>query len=102
MQVDEYGAPVWTASGVRCGSHGRGDAVYHESVAAVKVCHQTMYAEVAQQQAEIEAEQRNERYFEDRGWEESLAERAWEDSRGVVQFDEAYRNACPELFADEA
>lgn len=102
MQVDEWGAPVELASGVRCGAHGRGAPIYHESAAAVKLCYAVAREMEAQSRAEAEAEMRNERYFEDRGWAEAMAERDWEDSRGVIQFDQAYREACPELFVDEA
>lgn len=48
---------------------------------------------VMEAQADWEAEQAVERYFENRGWEEAQAERAWEDARGVIQFDDAMRMA---------
>jgi len=42
---------------------------------------------------EARAEMAAERYFEDRGWAEAIAEREWEDARGVVQFGDAMRMA---------
>lgn len=43
--------------------------------------------------AEYAAEMANERWFENRGWEEAIAEREWEDARGVIQFEDAMRMA---------
>lgn len=100
MQVDEYGAPVWLESGVRCGSHGA-QRVYHESAAAVRTCYAVMRAEMAEQQALQEAEARNERWFEDRGYWEARAQEEYEERMGVIPFSEAYRMACPELFTEE-
>lgn len=102
MKVDEWGAPVELASGVRCGAHGRGTPIYHESAAAVKLCYAVAREMEAQSRAEAEAELRNERWFEDRGWEEARAQEDYEARMGMVDFGTAYREACPELFVDEA
>lgn len=93
MQLDEYGAPAHLEAGVRCGSHGKGRRVYHESAEAVRVCYQVMRYEVSQQMAELAAERDVERYFEDRGYEEARAQDDYEARNGVIPFDVAMRNA---------
>jgi hypothetical protein len=37
-------------------------------------------------EAEIAAEMANERYFEDRGYEDARAQEAWEMSRGICEY----------------
>lgn len=49
--------------------------------------------EIREVEVEMRAEMGYERYLEDRGWMEAEAERAWEDSRGVIQFEDAMREA---------
>jgi hypothetical protein len=96
IATDEYGEPIETDNGPRCGScKGR-----HASTKAIKFCHALRDADMAQQEAEIAAELRNERTLEDRGYWEAIAQRDYEDRNGVIQFDEAYRMACPEAFED--
>lgn len=43
----------------------------------------------ADAKAERDAELAAERYFENQGWYEAMAEREHEDSRGVIQFEDA-------------
>lgn len=66
----------------------------HETVSEVRDCYDWKYyvesgAAEADARAECAAEMANERWFEDRGWAEALAEREWEDARGVIQFEDA-------------
>ena len=49
---DEYGYPIETATGVRCGNHPRGWNIRHENTNAVRAC----YAISAEQAAESAAE----------------------------------------------
>jgi hypothetical protein len=74
-----------------------GQAVQHDAVADVRACYAApesslrralddMYA--AEAQAELAAEYRNERFWEDRGADDGFDE--WERSRGVVQFSDAW------------
>lgn len=63
---------------------------YHVTVGQAAECMDAYDAyDEASAQAEYEAEMANERWFENRGWEEALAERAWEDARGVIQWEDA-------------
>jgi hypothetical protein len=98
IEYDEYGYPVATETGIRCGNHGRGQTIRHVSIEAVHQCFQATWADQAQQEAEIWAKGAWLRQAENAGYWEAQAERAWEDARGdayrVVQFDQA----CPELF----
>jgi len=48
----------------------------------------------------IEAERANERHYEGDGYDADY-DRRMEDSRGVIQFDDAFRAACPEMFKHE-
>ena len=99
ITYDEHGYPTETLNGVRCGNcSSRSRKVRHGSAGAVRTCYEIHRSDQAQQLAELAAEQAIERYFEDRGWAEAQAQRDWEDRNGVVQFDEAYRMACPGLF----
>jgi len=50
--------------------------------------------------AAIEAEKANERHFEGNGYDADY-DRRMEDSRGVIQFDDAFRAACPEKYNHE-
>lgn len=52
-----------------------------------------MVEEVLYDDGLAEAEARNERYFEDRGWEEALAFERWEEERGVISFRDAMDSA---------
>jgi hypothetical protein len=62
----------------------------HATEAEATVCQDACeYEDAMQAQAEYEAEMRNERWFEDRGWAEAIAEREWEDARGVIQWEDA-------------
>lgn len=98
---DAWGAPVHLKAGVRCGSHGRDNRVYHESAEAVRRCYAVRNEMEAEQAAELAAEQAYERHLEDRGYDDARAQEVYEQRNGVVPFDQAYRNACPEAFADE-
>lgn len=100
ITYDEYGYPAATPEGVRCGNHPKFERVKHVNAEAVRMCYAIMRAEIADQEAEIAAGRAIERHFEDRGWAEAQAQRDWEDRNGVIQFDQAYRMACPELFQD--
>jgi len=46
-------------------------------------------AELAEQEADLANERAQERYYEDRGSYEAALQRQMEDSRGVIQFDDA-------------
>lgn len=98
IEFDNSGYPVKTATGVRCGNHHPKDQVRHVNVQAVHLCFARTWDEQAQMEAEIHAEGAWLRQAENAGYWETGAERAWEDARGVVQFEDAYRAACPELF----
>lgn len=87
-----------TETGIRCGNHGRGARVYHANPASVRECYRLTAEMIADQKAEIEAEQRYERFLEDRGYWEARAQEAYEETHGVIQFEDAYREACPWLF----
>jgi hypothetical protein len=90
-----------TATGVRCGNHGRtaqGEHVHHASPASVRECYRLTAEAIADQEAEIAAELAYERHLEDRGYWEARAQEDWEERHGVIQFEDAYRAACPELF----
>ena len=99
---------------VRCGNsvhksrlYSLADEVHHHaSVAQVRLCFARKddglysFEEEAlleqwedEARAEHEAEMAVERYFENRGWQEALAQREYEDRMGVVQFEDAYRAA---------
>lgn len=98
IETDEYGYPVATEAGIRCGNHPLHDTVRHASVEAVGRCFALRFAEQMEEDGLRWAEGAYVRNAEQAGYWEAAAERAWEDSRGVVQFDDAYRAACPELF----
>lgn len=100
MKVDEWGAPVHLEAGVLCGAHWRGAGIYHESAAAVRQCYAVRDEMRAQQEAELAVERAYERHLEDRGYDEARGQEDWEARHGVIPFDQAYRNACPEMFAD--
>ena len=90
-----------TETGVRCGNHGRtspGEHVHHANPASVRECYRQTAQMEADQAAEIAAELAYERHLEDRGYWEARAQEDWEERYGVVQFEDAYRAACPELF----
>lgn len=93
IETDEYGYPVATQTGVRCGNHPPQETVRHASVEAVGRCFALRFAEQAEEDAL--------RYAESAGYWEGAAEWAWEDARGLVELDQAYREACPDLFRCE-
>lgn len=78
---------------------------HHETIAQVKLCFaregglRSLEEEALLEQwndemrAEIEAEQAVERYYEDRGWAEALAQDEYEARMGVIPFDVAMRLA---------
>lgn len=98
--VDDLGYPVDSSTGVRCGNHGT-LRTYHPNADTVKFCYVITDEMRAQQEAELAAEARAERWFEERGADEAYAQDRWEQERGVIQFADAYRMACPELFEGE-
>lgn len=90
-----------TATGVRCGNHGRtapGEHIRHANTVSVRECYRLTAQMEADQAAEIAAELAYERHLEDRGYWEARAQEDWEERHGVIQFEDAYRAACPELF----
>lgn len=87
-----------TATGVRCGNHGRGVRIYHANSVSVRECYRLTAQMEADQAAEMAAELAYERHLEDRGYWEARAQEDWEKRHGVTQFEDAYRAACPELF----
>ena len=98
FEINDYGFPVETTTGVRCGNHPRSVRVKHANAAAVRYCYDLRRAQEREQDAEIAAERAYEHHLEDRGYWDDIVQRDWEDRNGVVQFDQAYRAACPELF----
>lgn len=108
-----------SANRVRCGNavhksfhFSLADEVHHhESVAQVRLCFARKdefglrsLEELALEErwedearAEYEAERAAERYWEDRGWQEALAQDEYEARMGVVPFDVAYANAMRSL-----
>jgi hypothetical protein len=95
-RYDEYGFPLATATGPRCGNCKN----HHATAADIRACYARDRELLQRADSEFDADTAYTRYLEDRGHDEAVAERAWEDARGVVQFDDAYRQACPWLFAD--
>jgi hypothetical protein len=98
--IGEYEVKV-TATGVRCGNHGRtapSEHVHHANPASVRECYRLAAQMEADQAAEIAAELAYERHLEDRGYWDARAQEDWEERHGVIQFEDAYRAACPELF----
>jgi hypothetical protein len=68
----------------------------HDTVTQARECEQEAaenYWGHLDAMAELEAERRNERWFEDRGADEAYLERQWETARGVVQFEDAMAEA---------
>jgi hypothetical protein len=75
-----------TATGTRCGNHGRtapGEHTYHANPASVRECYRLTAEAIADQEAEIRAELAYERHLEDRGYEEARAQEAWEQTHGI-------------------
>ena len=64
-QIDEDGQAVITETGIRCGNGGSWFRHYHANAATVKACYQISRDEYDQQTAEIEAEKRVERFYEE-------------------------------------
>lgn len=98
IEMDGPYAVKETATGVRCGNHGRGVRIYHANSVSVRECYSLMVEALAYQEAEARAELAYERHLEDRGYWEGRAQEDWEERHGVIQFEDAYRAACPELF----
>ena len=83
--IGQYEVKV-TATGVRCGNHGRtapGEHVHHANPASVRECYRLTAEAIADQEAEIRAEQALERYLEDRGYDEARAFENWEARHGI-------------------
>jgi hypothetical protein len=79
QMIDEYQVAE-TATGVRCGNHGRGPAIRHADVAHVRACYQASADQEAQMRAEIAAENAMERWLENRGYEDARAQEAYDAS----------------------
>ena len=63
----------------------------HASVTELELCEEAGHRFLAEQTAaEVAAEEGYERWLEDRGHAEALAQREWEDAHGVVQFNDAW------------
>jgi hypothetical protein len=67
---------------IRCGSCPN----RHATVQDVRECHWERDEAIATQRDELAAELRNERYFEDRGYDEARNEEDHEARMGVVPF----------------
>lgn len=52
---DEYGAPIFTEAGPRCGNHS-GYTIRHENAAAIRACYAASAAQAADSYAECYAE----------------------------------------------
>jgi hypothetical protein len=72
-----------TETGVRCGNHHREDRVRHANAASVRECYRLTAEMIADQEAEIRAEQGYERYLEDRGYWEARAQEDHEARMGI-------------------
>jgi hypothetical protein len=82
--LDEYGRVlrVERAAGtVRCGACGH----HHNGAAAVRLCYEQQRAANDAAYADYLAEQRAERWFEERGYgyEEARAQEQWEETNGM-------------------
>ncbi|MFC0504171.1 hypothetical protein [Micromonospora costi] len=93
IAYDDFGFPVATATGVRCGNHYTADTIRHATVAAVRECYRRWREIEADAQAEYAAELANERALEDRGYWDARAQEVHEAAMGVVPFDVALREA---------
>lgn len=87
----EMGDVVEAPTGPYCGNCNRGwrreydiPKVRHADSASVKACYAAQAERDADAAAEAALDLATERYWEDRGVEESQAHDAWEASRGVV------------------
>lgn len=92
IEVDEYSLPIATETGIRCGSCKQ----RHALAASVKFCYAMQAEYRAEQEAEIAAERRNERFFEERGYWEALAQDEYERRNGVIDFIDAWHMESPE------
>lgn len=102
IAFDDAGFPVLTEAGPFCGNcGGRKAGARHSSGEAVKHCYWITQAQAQQAEDDWRAEQAAERALEDRGFWEARAQDDYEAANGVIDFDTAYRLACPELFADD-
>ena len=75
-----------TATGTRCGNHGRtspGQHVFHANPDSVRECYRLTAEAIADQEADLAAEQALERYLEDRGYDEARAFEDWEARHGI-------------------
>lgn len=82
--------PEITDHGIRCGHCStRWEVRRHATVADVRRCWIATDEETAEAAAEIAAELRNERFFEERGFDEARAQEQWEADRGAISFRDA-------------
>ncbi|WBB94129.1 hypothetical protein [Verrucosispora sp. WMMC514] len=93
ITCDEFGYPVITDTGIRCGNHHPGEDARHESVTAVRDCYRRAAEEEAAAEADAAAELAAERALEDRGYWDARAQEDWEAAHGVIPFDVAFREA---------
>jgi hypothetical protein len=89
IETDEYGWPMPTDSGPKCGNCRE----RHAGAKAIRLCYDTSKAEADQAHAEHAAEMAVERYYEDRGYWDARAQEDYEAAHGVIPFDVAYAEA---------
>lgn len=94
ITFDDFGFPVGTDTGVRCGNHCSADVVRHINVAAVRECYRRWRELEDDAKAEHDAEMAVERALEDRGYWEARAQEDYEAQMGVIPFDVAMAEAA--------
>ncbi|MCX5066713.1 hypothetical protein OOJ91_12565 [Micromonospora lupini] len=93
IAYDDFGFPVATDTGVRCGNHHTADPVRHANVAAVRECYRRWQEEEDAAEADHAAELAGERALEDAGYWAARAQEDHEAAMGVIPFDVAMADA---------
>lgn len=94
ITYDDFGFPVTTDTGVRCGNHHTADVVRHANVAAVRECYRRWQELENDAKAEHDAEMAGVRALEDRGYWAARAQEDHEAAMGVVPFHVAMAEAA--------
>ncbi|WP_431728522.1 hypothetical protein [Verrucosispora sp. TAA-831] len=92
ITYDDFGFPIVTTTGIRCGNH-HDDNARHETVDAVRECYLRWHQLDEDANADHAAEMAAERALEDRGYWDARAQEDWEAANGVIPFDVAFRAA---------
>lgn len=93
IAYDDFGFPIATDAGIRCGNHPTADIVRHANVAAVRECYRRWQELHDQVEADHQAEVSVERALEGRGYWDARAQEDHEAALGVIPFDIARRDA---------